>query len=118
MNEPVCENYEITIGEDGAGAVLTLDLDDLNAMEAIKPHLPLMHVRELRIDAEGFHIGFSDSEDTSGSLVFVLCPLQPGMEEIVTTLREHFGRMYVAVLGDGDEPGSSKIMFAREMLLA
>ena len=117
VKETVCENYEITIGAEGSGVVLTFDLDDLNGLEALQEFLPLTHVRSLTQDSEGFHVEFSDREDDSGSAVPVLFPLQPGMEEIVEAVRSTYGRIFVAALGDGEEPGSSQIMFAREMLL-
>ena len=118
VKETVCENYELTIGQEGSGVVLTFDLDDLNGLQELQDFLPLTHVRSLAQDDQGFHVEFSDREDDFGSAVPVLFPLQPGMEEIVEAIRTTYGRLFIAALGDGEEAGSSQIMFAREMLLA
>lgn len=117
MKETVCENFEITIGEEGTGVVLTFDLDDLTGLEELQDSMPLTSIRSLSQDEKGFHVEFSNREDESGSSVPVLFPLQPGMEEVIDAIRTTYGRLFVAALGEGDQPGSSKIMFAREMLL-
>lgn len=118
MKETVCENFEITIGEEGTGVVLTFDLDDLTGLEELQDFMPLTHVRSLQLDDQGFHVEFSNREDEAGNAVPVLFPLQPGMEEVIEAIRTTYGRLFVAALGNGDEPGTSKVMFAREMLFA
>ena len=118
MKESVCENYELTFGQDNAGVVLTFDLDDLHNLEEAKPYLPLAYVRSLSLDKHGFHVAFSDQEDESASALQVLFPLQPGMEEVLQALREGYGRLIVAALGEGEEKDSSQIVFAREMPLS
>lgn len=118
VKESICENYELTFGKDGAGVVLTFDLDDLHNLDEAKPLMPLTHVRSLSLDEQGFHVSFSNQEAESASALQVLFPLQAGMEEIPSLLREEYGQLLVAALGDGEEEGSSEIAFAREMLLS
>ncbi len=108
--ETICENYEITVGDEGTGVALTFDVDDLD-------EVGLNYVKSLNIDAQGFHVELASSP-TSNDVLPVLFPLQEGMEELVEEIRQSYGRLFIAGLGEGDEPGTSKIAFAREMLLA
>lgn len=108
--EKVCINYEITIGDEGTGVVLTFDIDDVD-------EVGLTYIKSLDIDSKGFHVELA-STPTSNDVLPILFPLQEDMEELVDEIKQTYGRMFVAALGEGEEPGSSKIVFAREMLLA
>lgn len=108
--ETICENYEITIGDEGTGVVLTFDVDDIN-------EVGLTYVKSLEIDPKGFHVELSSSPTSNDSLA-ILFPLEEGMEDLVGEIKQTYGRMFVAGLGEGEESGTSKIVFAREMLLA
>lgn len=109
-SEVVCENYEISIGENGSGVVLTFDIDDID-------RVGLSYVQSLLIDEKGFHVDLS-SGPVADDEISVLFPMQEGMEPLIEEIKQSYGRMYVAALGDGEEAGSSKIVFAREMLLS
>lgn len=108
--EVICENYEISIGEGGSGVVLTFDIDDIE-------QVGLSYVKSLEIDEKGFHVTLSPGP-VANEEITALFPMQEGMEPLIEEIRQSYGRMYVAALGDGEEAGSSKIVFAREMLLS
>ena len=109
--ELICENFEITVGEDDAGAVLTFDIDDLAPITADSD---LVDVVGLAKNKESLRITFSHFNGSQSTVVFPTSQAsQEALEEIMTT----YGRLFVAALGDGKEPGSSAIIFSREMLL-
>lgn len=109
--EIVCENYEITVGENGAGVALTFDLDDLPGKGQ-----GLAHVHSLAIDKAGFHASFS-SGPGAPVMSRALFPIHADMEPLVADIREQYGRLFVVALGPGEEAGSSAVIFAGEMLL-
>ena len=110
--EIVCENYEITIGEEGAGVALTFDLDDLP-----EKGKGLAHVHSLKVDEQGFHASFSAGPGTPPQ-VSALFPTHEEMAPLVADIRQQYGRLYVVALGPGEEEGTSAVIFAGEMLLA
>ena len=110
--EFTCINYEITIGEDGTGAVLTVDIDDLQELTADSE---MVDVVDLTLTDTAIRTTFSHF---NGNQSVVLFPSAQEDQAVLNEIRTIYGRMFVAALGDGDEPGSSKILFSRDMLLS
>ena len=110
MTEPlVCENYELTVGNEGSGVVLTFDVDDVPAH--------LAHVESIRLAADGFHAVMAADADGHGR-VHVLFPTGDGVDEIAQEIQRSYGRLHVAALGPGDTPDQGGIAYSAELVLA
>ncbi len=110
--ELTVENYELTVGEGDLGVALTFDVDDLP-----EKGRGLHHVQSLDLAPDAFLVAISASESLESQPLRLRFPFQQGMDEIVEAIKTHYGRLYVAALGEGQEPGTSAILFERDMVL-
>lgn len=105
--EIICENFELTVGEEGRGVALTFDVDDI-------PQKNLDYVKSLLMDSKGFHVVLHSKEAD----VAVLFPFEDeGGVAIGEEIKTTYGNLFIVGLGEGAAAGESAIVFARELPL-
>lgn len=109
----VCENYEITFGEDGQSVVLTFDVEDV-------PAKGMNHVRSLALTDDLFVATLASSTEADAQTQTIHFPVGPAdgqLRIIADTIRDKYPTVYVAALGPAEDGDNSTIVFSDQVSL-
>ena len=107
-DQPVlCENYELTFGEDAKSVVLTFDIDDL-------PSPPYQHVRSLVLNSEAFVATLANGEEADAATQEIHFPVGPEEGEMQKLAKaiQAYPDVYVAALGPDATGEGSEVVFS------